>query len=71
MRESNTNYTFLDNGSIDIKLKSQDGELIKTDSNIQKDVLKKRSIDSKKSKVRYKNRITGGQNQQGHTSVYE
>ena len=41
------------------------------DSNVEKDVLKKRTIDSKESKIRYKNRITGGQNQQGHSSVYE
>jgi hypothetical protein len=41
------------------------------DSNVEKDVLKKRSIDSKKTKIRYKNRISGGQNKQGHSSVYE
>ena len=38
---------------------------------MDKDIIKSRSIDSKKSKIRYKNRIVGGQNQQGHSSVYE
>ena len=42
----------------------------KTNSSIEKDIIKSRSIDSKKSKIRYKNRIVG-QNQQGHSSVYE
>ena len=39
-------------------------------SNIEKDI-KPRTIDSKKTKIRYKNRIAGGQNQHGHSSVYE
>lgn len=29
------------------------------------------SVDSKKSKIRYKNRLVGWQNQQGHSSDYE
>ena len=38
-------------------------------SDKEKDV-KPRTIDSKKTKNRY-NRIAGGQNKQGHSSVYE
>jgi hypothetical protein len=40
-------------------------------TNRKKDNLKNRPIDSKKSKKQRKNRITGGQRLQGHTSVYE
>ena len=69
VRESEVNYTFLDTGLIDIKRESEDVD--KTNSSIEKDIIKSRSIDSKKSKIRYKNRIVGGQNQQGHSSVYE
>jgi len=71
VRESDTNYTFLDTGFIYIKQDLEDDSTNKTISNIEKDVLKTRSIDTKKSKIRYKNRIVGGQNQQGHSSVYE
>jgi hypothetical protein len=71
VRESEINYTFIDTGLNDSKAESEDDSTIKTMSNIEKDVLKTRSIDSKKSKIRYKNRIVGGQNQQGHSSVYE
>ncbi len=38
-------------------------------SDIEKDV-KPRTIDSKKTRNRY-NRMVGGQNKQGHSSVYE
>ena len=69
VRETEVNYTFLDTGLIDIELESEDVD--KTNSSIEKDIIKSRSIDSKKSKIRYKNRIVGGQNQQGHSSVYE
>jgi hypothetical protein len=69
--ESGINYTFLDTGSSDIKLESKNEDESNVDSNVEKYVFKKRTIDSKKSKTRYKNRITGGQNQQGHSSVYE
>ena len=69
VRETEVNYTFLDTGLIDIERESEDVD--KTNSSIEKDIIKSRSIDSKKSKVRYKNRIVGGQNQQGHSSVYE
>jgi len=69
VNESEINYTFIDTGLIDIKRESNDVD--KTNSNIEKDIIKTRSIDSKKAKIRYKDRITGGQNQQGHSSVYE
>ena len=67
--ESEISYTFIDTGLTDIKRESEDVD--KTNSSIEKDIIKSRSIDSKKSKIRYKNRIAGGQNQQGHSSVYE
>ena len=69
--KSGINYTFLDTASSDIKIESKNEDVSNVDSNVEKDVLKKRNINSKKSKIRYKNRITGGQNQQGHSSVYE
>ena len=69
--KSGINYTFLDTGSSDIKIESKNEDVSNVDSNVEKDVLKKRTINSKKSKIRYKNRIMGGQNQQGHSSVYE
>ena len=71
VREGDINYTFLDTDSVNIKRDSGDDNVNKSGSNIEKDIIKTRSIDSKKSKVRRKNRIIGGQNQQGHSSVYE
>jgi hypothetical protein len=69
VRKSEVNYTFIDTELTDIKRESEDVD--KTNSSSEKDIIKTRSIDSKKAKIRYKNRITGGQNQQGHSSVYE
>lgn len=69
VRESEVNYTFLDLEMTDSKRDLEDGG--KSNSNIDKDMIRTRSIDSKKVKIRYKNRIAGGQNQQGHSSVYE
>jgi hypothetical protein len=69
VRTSEVNYTFVDTELTDIKRESEDVD--KTNSSSEKDIIKTRSIDSKKAKIRYKNRITGGQNQQGHSSVYE
>jgi hypothetical protein len=69
VRKSEVNYTFIDTELTDIKRESEDVD--KTNSRSEKDIIKTRSIDSKKAKIRYKNRITGGQNQQGHSSVYE
>ncbi|MFZ0405362.1 MAG: hypothetical protein WAL79_06025, partial [Nitrososphaeraceae archaeon] len=71
VREGEINYTFLDTDSVNVKRESEDDNVNKSRSNIEKDIIKTRSIDSKKSKVRRKNRIIGGQNQQGHSSVYE
>ena len=71
VRESDTNYTFLDTGLMEVNRDSVDDNTNKTVSIIERDVLKTRSIDSKKSKIRYKNRIAGGQIQQSHSSVYE
>jgi hypothetical protein len=71
--ESDTNYTFLNAGFMNTYRNSDSVDDItnKTMSNIEKDALKARSVDSKKSKIRYKNRIAGGQIQQSHSSVYE
>ena len=71
VREGEINYTFLDTDSVNVKRESEDDNVNKSRPNIEKDIIKTRSIDSKKSKVRRKNRIIGGQNQQGHSSVYE
>ena len=71
IRESNSNYTFLDTELIEIKPETDRDTANKTNSTIDKDVVKMRSIDSKKSTLRYKGRLIGGQNQQGHSSVYE
>ena len=70
VRESATNYTFLDPGFIDSGKESVDTEN-KTLLNTEKEVLKTRSIDLKKTKIRNKNRLAGGQNKQSHSSVYE
>ena len=71
IRESNTNYTFLDTGLIEIKPETDHDTANNTDSTIDMDIVKMRSIDSKKSALRYKGRLIGGHNQQGHSSVYE
>ena len=59
MRESGINYTFLETTPMDTKAEPK-SDASNIDSNAEKDVLKKRTIDSKKSKIRYKNRITSG-----------
>ena len=71
VHESEIDYTFIDTGLTDIKKESDGNDVNKRNSNIEKDITRTRSIDSKKSKNRYKNMIAGGQNQQGHSSVYE
>lgn len=63
-------FTFLDTASINIKSESENADVSNIDSNI-KDVRKKCFINSKKSNIRYRNRIIGAQNQQRHSSVYE
>jgi hypothetical protein len=63
-------YTFLDT-DIKMNVDKANQTINKTKiSNREKDILP-RTIDSKKTKIPYKNRIAGGQNQQGHSSVYE
>ena len=57
INESEVNYTFIDAGFTDIKNESDGNDLNKRYSNTEKDIIKSRSIDSKKSKIRYKNRI--------------
>ena len=71
IREGDINYTFVDTDSVNINRDSGDDNVNKSGSNIEKDIIKTRSIDLKKSKVRRKNRIIGGPNQQGHSSGYE
>jgi hypothetical protein len=71
VHESAANYTFLNPGSMDIRKEGNTDTANKTTSNTEKDILKARSIDLRKSKIRHKNRIVGGQNKQGHSSVYE
>ena len=56
--KSGINYT-LDAASSDIKIESKNEDVSNVDSNAEKDVLKKRNINSKKLKIRYKNRIMG------------
>jgi hypothetical protein len=63
-------YTFLET-DIKMNVDKANQTINKTKiSNREKDILP-RTIDSKKTKIPYKNRIAGGQNQQGHSSVYE
>jgi hypothetical protein len=71
VRESGVNYTFIDTGLSDIKRESEVVDKTDSSQSMEKDIIKSRSIDSKKLKIRYKDRVTGGHNQQGHSSVYE
>jgi hypothetical protein len=71
VNENKLNYTFVDTGFSDTKKELDGNEDNKRSSNTEKELIKTRSIDSKNSKIRNKNRITGGQNLQGHSSVYE
>jgi hypothetical protein len=57
INEREANYTFVDAGFIDIKKESDGNDLNKGYSNTEKDMIKSRSVDSMKSKIRYKNRI--------------
>lgn len=69
--EPAADYTFLDPGYSDNEKEWNADTANKTTSGTEKDILKARSIDLKKLKIRHKNRIVGGQNKQGHSSVYE
>ncbi len=71
VHESEVNYTFIDTGLVDINQELKDDTVTKYKPSMDKDIIKSRSIDSKKAKIRHKDRITGGHNQQGHSSVYE
>lgn len=71
VRESNANYTFLDPDSKDNRKQENTETSNKSIARTEKEILKVRSLDVKKSKIRHKNRIVGGQNKQGHSSVYE
>ena len=55
--EREANYTFVEAGFTDIKKESDGNDLNKGYSNTEKNMIKSRSVDSMKSKIRYKNRI--------------
>jgi hypothetical protein len=57
INEKEANLTFIDAGSTDIKKESDGNDLNKKYSNTVKDMIKSRSVDSMKSKIRHKNRI--------------
>ena len=57
INEREANYTFVDAGFTDTKKESDGNDLNKRYSNTEKDMIKSRSVDSMKSKIRYKNRI--------------
>jgi len=57
INEKEANLTFIDAGSTDIKKESDGHDLNKRYSNTVKDMIKSRSVDSMKSKIRHKNRI--------------
>ena len=57
INEREANYTFVDAGFTDKKKESDGNDLNKGYSNTEKDMIKSRSVDSMKSKIRYKNRI--------------
>jgi hypothetical protein len=61
----------IDAGLIAINPKTENDTTNKTDPTIDKDIAKLCFIDSKKSKLRQKSRLLGGQNKQGRSSVYE
>lgn len=70
VKEIDTNYTFVDTTPLNLKHELE-ADSTETSSNIEKDLHKTRSIDLKKSKIRHKSRMVGGQNRQSHSSVYE
>jgi hypothetical protein len=71
VREADHMYTFLYSSSIDNNNNMEDDNNTITISKTKELVFKIRSLDSKKSKILHRNRIIGGQNEQGHSSVYE
>ena len=71
MKETDVNYTFIDRASYSVRNELESNIQSKTMSNSEKELIKMRSMDSKKSKVRHKSRVVGGHNRQSHSSVYE
>ena len=57
INEKEANLTFIDAGSTDIKKESEGNDLNKRYSNTDNKMIKSRSIDSMKSKIRQKNRV--------------
>lgn len=70
VREADHIYTFLYSSSMNNNKNMENDNTI-TISKTKELVFKIRSLDSKKSKILHRNRIIGGQNEQGHSSVYE
>lgn len=60
------NYTFLNTDDTNNNLNSK-----RDKSKYHAEVRKARQTGSKKLRIRDRNRINGGQNKQGHSSVYE
>lgn len=71
VKETDANYTFVDATPLNLKNELEPNTSAKTTSNLEKDLFRTRQIDSRRSKIRNKNRISGGQNRQSHSSVYE
>jgi len=57
INERETNCTFIDAGVTDIKKELDGNDLNERSSNIEKNMIRSRLVDSVKSKIRYKNRI--------------
>jgi hypothetical protein len=71
VKEAGTNYTFVDTTVLNLKQEINADSTTNTNSNTEKDLIKTRSMGSRKSKIRDKSRTIGGQNSQSHSSVYE
>ncbi len=70
VKEADTNYTFVDTTVLNLKQEIKADSTTKTNSNTE-DLMKTRSMGSRKFKIRHKSRTIGGQNRQSHSSVYE
>ena len=71
VKETDVNYTFINTASYSVADELESNIQTKTISNSEKELIKMRSMDSKKSKARHKSRVVGGHNRQSHSSVYE
>ena len=69
VKETDTNYTFVDTTSLKLKHELEDDSSTKTISNTEKDLHKTRSIDLKISKIQHKSRMIGGQNRESFFGV--